>query len=392
MAEKSRGKYKRSTSKEGVKVAQKKEDMHKEKDYQSTIKNAGIAGSQAKLVQYYGSAVKEHLVAYTGIDRETGQSLKKGLKSISKSKINPANQTQNTNQQAGFSAEVKTVARENAEKIINNGKNARKIPKSDKTRTIRTDDVAKQTTAAGTTVGGTNDQLYDLITINEDGSFIEGSARQLKYVGDNAEKCCQKLMEKKFDKYREAGAELEVPKDFYAKVQSELDRRAESLERQIENARKKGNVELMKKHEQQLERVKQTKSSLREGKLTKNEAIFARQHPKLSTAKDIANISNRAGLDAAKTGAIIGAGMSFIYNSVAVLKGDETPEDAALAVVGDTTSAAGLSYVTGFMGSAIKGGMQNAESAYLSVLSDTALMPPMCVHRLLWTVQQNVFL
>lgn len=335
-----------------------------EKKRQRTAENVGIAGSSAEVVQRHGSAVKEHLVAYMGEDRETGQQLKKSLKSISQEKISSEQPYQSVKAQAGYAAEVKTVARENAENIIS----------GDKTRVSRTDDMPKDLKAAdGQSVGGVNNQLYDLVSVGEDGSYIEGSARQLKYVGKDAGECCDKLLQKKFDKYRDADASIEIPKDFYDEVKSELDGRIAKLENQIRKNEEAGRTELAQKQRQQLDQMKKTRDNLKKGKLTSEEAIEARLHPKLSTAKDIAKISHRAGLEAAKTGAAVGGGMSFIRNSVAVLKGDETPGDAALAVAGDTVSAAGLSYATGFIGSAIKGGLQNAKSSYFRALSKTAL-------------------
>ncbi len=107
--------------------------------------------------------------------------------------------------------------------------------------------------------------------------------------------------------------------------------------------------------------------------MTSQDAIEARVHPKLSTGKEMARLSHRAGVEAAKTGAVVGGGMSFIRNSVAVLKGDETPEDAILTIAGDTASAAGVSYAAAFIGSAVKGGMQNAKADCLRTLSNTAL-------------------
>lgn len=341
-----------------------KADKNKETEQKRTIQNVGVAGAQAEVVQRYGSAVKEHFVAYAGVDRETGQVLKKGLESVSKEKISKTQEYQSIKAQAGYAAEVKTAARENADKIIT----------GDKARVFRTDDLSKDLTSSdGRSVGGVNNQLYDIISVGEDGSYIEGTARQLKYVGKDASGCCDRLLQKKFDKYRDADASIEVPKDFYSGVRAELDKRIEDLNGQIHQAEEKGNSELAQRRRIQLERVKKTKDNLKQGKLTSDEAIEARLHPKLSTAKDITHISHRAGLEVAKTGAMIGGGMSFIRNSVAVLKGDEAPEDAVFAVAGDTASAAGLSYVTGFIGSAIKGGMQNAESIYLRSISNTAL-------------------
>ncbi len=132
---------------------------------------------------------------------------------------------------------------------------------------------------------------------------------------------------------------------------------------QIRNAEKRGNTELVQKHCEQLDRLHKTRKNLTQGELTSKQAINARLHPELSTGMDIANISHRAGVESAKAGAVIGGRISFINHATAVLKGDEEPSDAALAVVGDTASAAGVSYATGFVGSAIKGGMQNADLA-----------------------------
>ena len=113
---------------------------------QKDILKAGIAGASYETVQRYGSAVKEHYVAFSGKDYENNKNLMKGLRQISEQKINPDYEYQNIHQQAGFSAEVKEVARYNAEKIIN----------GDRTRKIRTDDMGK-----------INDPLYDTFIIDE---------------------------------------------------------------------------------------------------------------------------------------------------------------------------------------------------------------------------------
>lgn len=344
-------------------------DADKEKARSRTARNLGISGAQAETVLRYGNAGKQHFVAYTGMDRETGQLLKKGLKSISQEKISETQSYQSIKAQAGYAAEVKTVARENADRII----------AGDKTRVSRTDDLSKGLKSSdGQSMGGVNHPLYDLISVGEDGSYIEGSARQLKYVGKNAGECCNRLLQKKFDKYRNANASIEIPKDFYEDVKAELSDRAESLNRQIRRAEESGKPELAQQRRAQLEQMKKTQENLKQGKLTTDEAIEARLHPRLSTAKDAAKIFHRAGLEAMEIGAAVGGGMSFIQNSVAVLKGDKDPKDAAMAVGWDTASAAGLSYVTGFVGSAISGGMQNAESIYLRGLSKSAL-PAMIV-------------
>lgn len=336
----------------------------KKDEKERSIINAGLAGAQAETVQRYGAAVKEHIVAYTGEDHEAGKELAKGLKSISESKLNPNDKARNIKQQAGFSAEVKTEARENAEKIIHGNKAS---------RSTRTDDMLKQPDGKGRTVGGKNEQLYDIAEINRDGVYIEGSGRQLKYVGGNADGCYQKLLGKKFDKYREADVPIEIPSDFYDDVKSKLNNRIDSLERQIHKAEEKGNSELAEKHRSQLAKVEKTRNSLKKGKLTNNEAIEARLHPMVSTAKDIAKISHRAGMEAAKYGAAFGGGISIVQNLVAVVRGEKEPGEAVSDVAKDTVSFAAINYGTVFTGSTIKGIMQNAKSQSVQVLSKTNL-------------------
>ena len=338
-----------------------KEKQRKEK----MLFRAGQAGAAAETVQRYGSAVKEHIVAFSGQDHEVPErEMQKWLKHISESKVDPANRSRNIKQQAGFSAEVKTQARENAEKIIQGNHTS---------RTVRTDDLAKQPDGKGRMIGGKNEQLYDIAEIGPGGIYIEGTGRQLKYVGGDPESCYKKLIGKNFDKYRDADVPIEIPSDFYQEVKGKLDRRAEELRKQIDNANQKGNTALAQKHKEQLERVEKTRDSLRQGKLTNAEAIEARVHPMLSTAKDIANVSHRAGIESAKYGAAIGGTVSIVQNLVAVSKGDKEFGDAVLSVAKDTASSAVIGYGTGFTGSAVKGLMQNARSGTIQALSKTNL-------------------
>ena len=338
-------------------------DSQKRKDRSDSITNAGIAGANAETVQRYGSAAKEHIVSYSGIDHESGQRLAKGLKDISKSKVNPDYRDTNIKQQTGFSAEVKTTARESAEKILD-GK---------KTRSVRTDDMMKQSDGRGRTVGGKNEQLYDVAEVDSSGAYIEGSARQLKYVGGNPKDCADKLLSRSYDKYRNADVPIEVPSDFYDDVQRELSSKCDKLKEQIGKAEKSGNTELANKYRERLNNTEKTKQNLVKGKLTNEEAIEARLHPVLSTAKDVVKLSHRAGVEGAKVGAAIGGGISAIQNTVSVIKGDKTPQDALADVTVDTAKATVTSYATNFVGTAVKGAMQNASSTYINALSKTNL-------------------
>ena len=107
-------------------MSKKKTDKRKK----SSIELAAQSGAASEVVDRYGSAVKEHYVAYSGLDNENGRELTKGLKKVSQSKINPDTRYQNIKQQAGYAAEIKYTARQNTEKII----------KKEDTRYSRTDD------------------------------------------------------------------------------------------------------------------------------------------------------------------------------------------------------------------------------------------------------------
>jgi hypothetical protein len=335
----------------------------KKREKEKSLENAGLAGAQAETVQRYGSAVEEHFVSYSGMDNESQTQLAKGLKQIAESKVDPNNPEISIKQQAGFSAEVKTQARESAEKII----------AGEKKRITRTDDMTKQSDGRGHTIGGKNEQLYDIAEVDVNGIYVEGTGRQLKFVGGNAKECCQKLLDKKYDKYRDAGVPIEIPSDFYDDVSADLSKRIDELNNQIQNAEAKGNLALAEKHKNRLRVLEDTKNNLRRGSLTNGEALEARLHPKISVAKDIARISHRAGIEAAKSGAAIGSGVSMIRNSVAVIKGDKGVDEAVGEVIIDTAKATGISYSTAYTGALVKGAMQNAPSSYLQTLSKTNL-------------------
>jgi hypothetical protein len=112
---------------------------------------------------------------------------------------------------------------------------------------------------------------------------------------------------------------------------------------------------------------------LRKSHVSNKDALEARLHPELSTAKDILKISHRAGMEQVKTGAVIAGGLSLVRNLVAVVKGDKEPDEAALELVKDTGTGAVVSYTTAFAGSALKGVMQNAGDATIRSLSKTNL-------------------
>lgn len=326
---------------------------------QEDLLNAGLSGAAYETIQKFGDAAKQHYVAYSGVDNEAGKTLVKGLKQIANEKINPDYKFQNIHQQSGFSAEVKDVARSNAEHII----------KGDPTRKIRTDDL-----------GRVNDPLYDTVTIDANGNILDGSGAQMKFLGaskkdptglGDASRALEKLQSKKFEKYLEHDAKIDVPSDQYDKMIQEADSKIENLSRQLKNQKESGNTEQAHKIQEKIAKLEKIKRNLRKSSVSSKEAVFARLHPGLSTAVDVAKIAHKAGIQTAETSAIIGGSVSIVKNLVAVCKRESDPEEAITNVAKDTATSSLVGYGTGFAGATLKGVMQNSKSQYLQTLSKT---------------------
>ncbi|MGI6110546.1 MAG: hypothetical protein ACOYB8_11995 [Eubacteriaceae bacterium] len=266
--------------------------------------------------------------------------------------MNPDYKRQNIKQQSGFSAEVKETANANAEKIIN----------GDSTRKVRSDDLNR-----------VNDQVYDHFEVDANGNIITGSGSQMKFVGSSPEEAFKKLNSPKYQKYLDNDAKLDVPSDYYDGIMAEADKKIADLQKQLDNQRKAGNTETSAKLEKQLDNCKKLKKNLRKSSVSNKEAIFAREHPGLSTAKDIGKISHRAGVETAKSSAMVGGSISIIKNVVAMVQGDVEPDEAIRNVAIDTGSSTLVGYGTGFVGSAVKGCMQNSGSEMVRTLSSTNL-------------------
>lgn len=335
------------------------------------LEGAALTGGSFETVQRYGSAAKEHYVAYSGVDYEhsdphTGQPhvLKKSLKSIKNQRENAEYEYQIRRQKEGWAAEVKDTAETNAENIIN-GKSTRKI---------RYDDVPGNSA---------NNQLYDHVEIDSRGNVIEGSGSQMKFIGaqqndpngvHNAENTVNKLVNnKKFQKYIDNDVTIEVPKDEYEKCLKAADKELKDAEQQLKRCQAEGKREAAEQQKQKINNIKKLKKNLRPSKVTRKQAEEAVKSPFLSTAKSAANIAHRAGVEQAKNGARIGGGISLIKNFAAVVKGEKSADQAAADVVKDTASGAAMSYATGAAGTLVKGAMQNSSKAIVRNLSKTGL-------------------
>lgn len=329
----------------------------REEDENRRIMGKALEGAAVETVQRFGSAIKEHLAAYAG-DREKpadgNSSPPKTLKSIAETPTSNEFREQNIAQQAGFSAEVESAARKNADNIIA-GKD---------TRFKRYDDVKHVS----------NDPIVDIVEVDDLGKPIIGSEAQMKFVGSSPKELLNALKSKEYAKYRDAGVIMDIPDDYYDVLMGDG---PDGINEQIRKRQVKLDGDRLtgknspESIQQQIDDLKQIKKSLRKSGLTKSEALYAREHPKRMVAKDVAKVANKAGLQQARNGALIGGGVSLIRNMVACINGSIEPAEAARNVGVDAGLAAAFGYVTAFSGAAIKGAMQNASSEYLRSLSRT---------------------
>ena len=322
------------------------------------LMDAALVGAFQDTVQRYGGAIGEHLVGLTGIDNLRHHEWIRGLSKIADSKVHPDYEYQNIHQQAGFSAEVKSVVRQNGEARIH----------GDATRTMRTDDL-----------GRVNDPLYDSVKLDEHGTMIDGTGTQIKFLGysesdpfneHSAARAFQKLMSDKFAKYHEHHVFIEVPKDQYEGLLVEADKKIQTLHDQLAHVT---DPEVRHHLEIQLDRAEAIRQHTRQSMVTSDEAVFAREHPYLSTAQDMGHIAHTAGLQAAEFGAIIGGSMAVVQQTVALLKGEVTGKEAAINIGKSTVKRAGQSYAVGAGGTLLKGAMEQASSAGLRGSSMTGL-------------------
>lgn len=334
------------------------------------VRNAALAGAANESIQRGGSAVKEHLVAYSGVDNEnvdkiTGNAtvLKKSLKSIKAQKSNEEFEFSIRQQKAGWAAEVKDTAETNSERIMS----------GDTTRKIRHDDLPN--TPA-------NHPLYDHVEIDASGGIIVDSGSQMKFIGasandpkglGNARRALDKLEGKKFQKYIDNDVVIEIPKDEYSQMLKIVSEDIDSAKKQLERLKVSGDPAQIANKEKEIERLEKLKKNLKPSKLTRKQSLEAVDSPKLSTAKSIAKVAHKAGLEQAAIGGAITSAISIIKNTVACAKGEKTAEEAAKDVVSDGGTGAVVSYTTAFTGSIVKGAMQNSASSYTRALSKTNL-------------------
>ncbi len=333
-----------------------KKDREKKQKY-SNITDTTTMSSTAEESALHASANREHFSAF---DR---------LEQISKRKINPKYINQNINQQAGYSAEIKEQARVNEHNILA-GK---------RERIVQYDDLSGEKKAQvkklfpNYATPSKNHELVDYVSVDKKGNVIPKTLTQSKFVGRNGAECFEKFLSKDYEKYLKNGMKMEIPKDFFGDFQKEANIKIKSLESQSAKQKELGNFQKADILERRLQKCKTIKSHTRPASTTKAEAIEARLNPKLSTAKDVANLSHQAGMNAAQTGALIGGGVSAITNIYECIANGKDPMKAIKHTAIATLKGGALSYGSAFASSSLEGLMQSSANKIIQSLGKGSL-------------------
>ncbi len=328
-----------------------KKDRKKKQKY-SNITDATIMGSTSEESALYASANREHLSV---LDK---------LEEISKRKINPNYTNQNINQQAGYSAEIKEQAHVNANNILA-GKMGR-LRQYDDLSSEKKPQVKKLFPNHATP--SKNHEIVDYISVDEKGNVIPNTAVQSKFVGRNGAECFEKFLSKDYEKYFENGVKVKIPKDFFGDFQKAADAEIKRLEPQIAKQKELGDFQKAGILERRLQKCKTIKSHTGPASITKAEAIEARLNPKLSTAKDVANLSHQAGMNAMQTGALIGGGVSLVMNVWECVVNGKDPKKAIKHTAIAALKGGALSYGSAFASSSLGGLMQSSVNKVIQSL------------------------
>ncbi len=318
------------------------------------VLRTGVALSANEIVGRFGSANAEFIKGYRGIDHATGQTFAKSLAGISKYKVSSESAEMaksNLKQQAGFSAEVASTSRDNAEAIIGGSK----------IRITRSDDLPQY---------GKNHNVVDRVQML-DGQIIEGSQTQMKFVG-NRDKLLNDIAgdDGKFARYR--GVKLELPSEQYEGAREFCQQRARQLRKDAQTVEQLGKSEVAAKLRREAQNYEQLAEQVTDSGLTSGDALFYRTDPGVATLRDIAVTSHRAGIEGARCGAVIGGCISLLSNSFAVAQGRVQVGSAMARVGQDVAKSAAIGYGTAALGAAIKGGMQQSGQQTLRGLANSS--------------------
>lgn len=318
------------------------------------LKDFAISGALFETTSRYGSAGTEFLKGLRGIDYQTGQQFDRSLLDIKSYKINLDNTNQNIKQQAGFSAEIASVSRKNAQSIIDKSSS----------RFVRSEDLAHY---------GKNHNVVDIIELFDNKEITS----QMKFV-TNTRGLLNKIAsgsgggKDDYSRYLTID-KLEVPSEQVAEMKAYCRNQVEKLTEQVGALEEQGKSDLARKYRENIENYRKLEEKITDSGLTTDQAIKYRLNPEWETLLDVAEVCHHAGREGAKFGAVIGGSISLITNIVAVFSNQKDFSDATIDVAQDTLIAAGMGYATAFTGTAVKTYMEQSAVSSLRALSATGL-------------------
>lgn len=252
-----------------------------------------------------------------------------GLDEITDHKVNDDYRYSNLKQQAGWAAEVIGTAKENAE-AIKNGTGV---------QTYRVDnlpeDIKKQVEKSGYTFADKNDPYVDKIRL-KDGKV---ETVQTKFVGKTPKECLSKLTSKKYEKYIERGKvdKLEIPKDYYDEVKTQIAEKKDSLLSQVDRVSAEGKSATAEKLQSDVNKLEKLNEMLEPSTVSSKEAMLSVQ----------AGRAHKAGLSSAKGASMLTAAVSGAENIKKYADGEISGVEALKDTAEDTAIAGGIGYVTG---------------------------------------------
>ena len=294
-----------------------------------------IAGDVKMTPEIRAAAVNSVKDMYHGYEVNGHQSL--SLKEINGWKINDAYRESNLNQHAGYAAEVISTNKEN---FNVNLKHSGEI-------TYRADDLPKELLDQfDGRIATKNDQYVDKVRVkvNPDGSYTYETV-QTKFVGKDAESCLKKLTSKDYAKYLEEGKvdKIEIPKEYYKDGKAEIKTKRQDLSKQYAklsgDSTKSAEAAKIK---DQLDDLKKLDKKLEPSCVTKTEARYAVEHPKMYAAQQINNAALKQGAQAAA----LTAAVSGVQNYQKYEAGEISGQEAVMNTLKDTAVSGGAAYVT----------------------------------------------
>lgn len=334
------------------------EEYEQKESMESGLRNIAIASAEHELIQRYGTAGSQFLVGLRGIDHETGKVFDRSLLSIAKGKLNHDYYEQNIKQQAGYSAEVASVSKRNAEAIIN--KEAPRFARSEDTLGY-----------------GKNHNVVDIVEMLDD---IEITS-QMKFVTNKESLlksiACGEGKSKDFSRYLSVD-KIEVPTEQVNEMKSICRRESQELTKQSNALKKRGNTELADQKLKQAKNYEALENKITDAGLTTEEAIKYRLNPKSRIRRDITKASHSAGVEGLKFGMAIGGSISAINNIIAVYSGDKDFSEAVLSTSKDTLISGVMGYATAASGTAVKTYMAQSSKEMVRNISKSN-MPAMVV-------------